>query len=215
MKKPNRLIPLKKPQQRRSRVTYDAILEATTQILIERGYAATTTNHIAKRAGISIGSLYQYFSNKEAIVVDLLQRHIVGGPAHMKSNIIQALKNQCAPAQMVKCLIEAAYDHHSDNPALHKILEEEVPQPVHIQEAIRDNENHYTEVLASWIEQQHPQQVSDVTVAARLVFYMIKSMTHWYILNQQAEIEREVFVGELTAMIVRYLFPSPVKCQSI
>ena len=213
MKKSNRLIPLKEPQQRRSRVTYDAILEATTQILIERGYAATTTNHIAKRAGISIGSLYQYFPNKEAIAVELLQRHIVGGPAYMESNIIHSLKNQIAPVEMVKCFIEAACDHHADNSALHKVLEEEVPHPVHIRETIRCNENHYTEVLARWIKKQRPQQVSDITVAARLVFYMIKAMTHWYILNQQTEIERNIFVDELTSIIMRYLFPSPAKCQ--
>lgn len=213
MKKSNRLIPLKSPQQRRSRATYDAILDATTQLLTERGYAATTTNHIAKRAGVSIGSLYQYFPNKEAIAVDLMQRHIVGGPAYMESNIIHSLKNRRTPAEIVKCFIEAACDHHTDNIALHKVLEEEVPQPEHIREAIRRNENHYTEVLASWIEEQRPQQVPNITVAARLVFNMIKTMTHWYILNQQAEIERKVFVDELTAIIIRYLFPSTAKCQ--
>lgn len=208
MTKTKRLIPLKEPRQRRSRVTYDAILEATTQLLIERGYAATTTNHIAERAGISIGSLYQYFPNKEAIAVELLQRHIVGGPVHMESQITHSMENLHNPAEIVKCFIEAAYDYHADNPALHKVLEEEVPHPSHIREAIRRNEDLYAEVLANWIAQQGPQQVSNLSVAARLVLFMIKTMTHWYILNQQAEIEREVFVDELTAIVLRYLFPS-------
>ncbi len=84
MKKPDRLIPRKEPQQRRSRVTYDAILEAAAQILIERGYAATTTNHIARRAGISIGSLYQYFPSKEAIAVYLV-------PARLENIFVNAL----------------------------------------------------------------------------------------------------------------------------
>lgn len=208
MTKSKRLIPLKEPRQRRSKVTYDAILEATTQLLIERGYAATTTNHIAERAGISIGSLYQYFPNKEAIAVELLQRHIVNGPSYMASQVAQSMKNLCAPVEIVKCAIEAACDHHTENPALHKVLEEEVPHPAHIREAIRRNEDLYAEVLANWIEQQGPQQVSNLNVAARLVFFMIKTMTHWYILNQPAEIEREVFVDELSAIVLRYLFPS-------
>jgi len=207
MKKPKRLIPLREPRQKRSRITCDAILEAATQLLIERGYAATTTNHIAKRAGISIGSLYQYFPNKEAIAVALLQRHIVGGPVYMESRIIHAMKNLRDPAQIVKCFIEAACDHHTDNPALHKVLEEEVPHPAHIREAIQCNENRYAEALANWIEQQGPQPVSNLNVKARLVFFMIKAMTHWYILYQQTEIEREVFVDELTAIVMRYLFP--------
>ena len=211
MTKSKRLIPLREPRQRRSKVTYDAIIEATTQLLIKRGYAATTTNHIAERAGISIGSLYQYFPNKEAIAVELLQRHIVSGPSYMESQITHSMKNLSKPAETVKCAIEAACDHHTDNPTLHKVLEEEVPHPTHIREAVQRNENLYIEVLANWIEQQRPQHVSNTIVAARLVFFMIKTMTHWYILYQQAEIKREVFVNELTAIVMRYLFPSPTK----
>jgi AcrR family transcriptional regulator len=208
MTKPKPLIPLKEPRQRRSKVTYDAILEATTQLLIEKGYAATTTNHIAERAGISIGSLYQYFPNKEAIAVELLQRHIVSGPVYMESKITHAMKDLRDPVKIVKALIQAACDHHADNPTLHKVLEEEVPHPPHIREAIRHNEDLFTEALANLIEQQRPQQVSNLTVAARLVFVLIKTMSHWYILYQQAEIERDVFVDEMTAIVIRYLLPS-------
>lgn len=211
MTKPKRFIPLKAPLQRRSKVTYDAIIEATTQLLTEKGYAATTTNHIAERAGVSIGSLYQYFPNKEAIAVELLQRHIVNGPSYMASQVAQSMKNLCAPAEIVKCAIEAACDYHAENPALHKVLEEEVPHPQHIRDAITLNENFYIEAVANWIEQQRPQQVSNPTVAARMVFFMVKSLTHWYILYQQAAIEREVFVDELTAIVMRYLFPCYLK----
>lgn len=209
MTRSKRLTPLREPRQRRSKVTCDAIIEAATQLLMEKGYAATTTNHIAKRAGISIGSLYQYFPNKEAIAVELLQRHIVNGPSYMASRVALSMKNLCAPAEIVKCAIEAACDHHTENPALHKVLEEEVPHPAHIREAVRRNEDLYVEALTNWIEQQLPHQVSNPAVAARMVFFMIKSMTHWYILYQLAAIEREVFVDELTVIVMRYVFPSP------
>ena len=208
MKKPKPLTPLRAPCQRRSKVTYDAIIEATTQLLIEKGYAATTTNHIAERAGVSIGSLYQYFPNKEAIAVEVLQRHIVNGPSYMASQVVPSMKNLSAPAEIVKCAIEAACDYHAENPALHKVLEEEVPHPTHVREAIKRNEDLYVDAIANWIEQQRSQQLSSPSVAARLVFYMIKTMTHWYILYQQAEIKREVFVDELTAIVMRYLFPT-------
>jgi AcrR family transcriptional regulator len=215
MTKGKRLLPLRQPRQRRSTVTYDAILEATTQILIEKGYAATTTNHIAERAGISIGSLYQYFPNKEAIAVELLQRHIVSGPAYMETQLTHFMEYHHNPAKLVKALIEAACDHHADNPTLHKVLEEEVPHPAHIRAAIQRNENLFTEAITNWIKQRYPQQMSNLSVAARLVFVLIKTMTHWYIICQQVEIEREVFVDELTTMVMRYLFPSPQKKSSI
>jgi AcrR family transcriptional regulator len=65
----------KKPQQERARVTVAAILEAAGQLLVQKGFAGSSTNAIAKRAGVSIGSLYQYFPNKESIFLALLEGH--------------------------------------------------------------------------------------------------------------------------------------------
>ncbi len=58
----------KRPVQRRAQVTVDAIIEAASQLLVTAPYETVTTNRIAERAGVGIGSLYQYFPNKEAIV---------------------------------------------------------------------------------------------------------------------------------------------------
>ena len=68
--------PRKLPQQDRSRVTVQAILEATTHILTEEGYEKANTNRIAERAGVSIGSLYQYFPNKESLLTALIEQHV-------------------------------------------------------------------------------------------------------------------------------------------
>lgn len=56
------------PRQARSRATVDAIVDATAEVLASRGYAGTSTNHIADAAGVSIGSYYQYFADKDAAV---------------------------------------------------------------------------------------------------------------------------------------------------
>lgn len=64
----------KKPRQQRSRETVDILLDATASCLVTRGLAGTTTNHIAEIAGVSVGSLYQYFDDKEALVDALLDR---------------------------------------------------------------------------------------------------------------------------------------------
>ncbi|WP_054569520.1 TetR/AcrR family transcriptional regulator [Frankia sp. R43] len=66
----------KRPAQERSRRTVEAILEAAAQLLATKGYRATTTNHVAERAGVSIGSLYQYFPNKDALVAALVEEHL-------------------------------------------------------------------------------------------------------------------------------------------
>jgi AcrR family transcriptional regulator len=67
--------PRKRPQQERSRIAVEAILEATTRILTEEGYEKANTNRIAERAGVSIGSLYQYFPNKESLMTALMVQH--------------------------------------------------------------------------------------------------------------------------------------------
>jgi AcrR family transcriptional regulator len=68
------LAPKKRPVQQRSRDTFDALVEACTGLLVERGYARTTTNHIAERAGVNVASLYEYFPGKDAIVAEVAAR---------------------------------------------------------------------------------------------------------------------------------------------
>lgn len=66
--------PKKRPAQERSQATFDAVVEACTWLLPRRGYAGTTTNHIARRAGVNIASLYEYFPGKDAIVAQVAER---------------------------------------------------------------------------------------------------------------------------------------------
>lgn len=68
------LMPKKRPSQRRSKETFDALVDACARLLAERGYAKTTTNHVAERAGVGIASLYEYFPGKDAIVAQAAER---------------------------------------------------------------------------------------------------------------------------------------------
>ncbi len=68
--------PRKKPAQRRARVTVDALVEATARILAAEGPDAVNTNRIAEVAGVSVGSLYQYFPNKAALVAAVIEREL-------------------------------------------------------------------------------------------------------------------------------------------
>lgn len=74
-----RLTPRRKPRQVRAELTRERILNSAAHVFAEYGYAAGTTNRIAEHAHMSIGSLYQYFPNKDAILAELLVRHIDRG----------------------------------------------------------------------------------------------------------------------------------------
>ena len=67
--------PRKQAAQARSRATVDALIEATARILVKEGFDKASTNRIAAKAGVSVGSLYQYFPSKEALVVAVMERH--------------------------------------------------------------------------------------------------------------------------------------------
>ncbi|HWF75711.1 MAG TPA: helix-turn-helix domain-containing protein [Caulobacteraceae bacterium] len=84
----------RRPRQARSQATWEAILEAASQILERRGLAALNTNAVAERAGVSIGTLYQYFADKRAILVAAAQRELAADPAgdsHRRRALIEAL----------------------------------------------------------------------------------------------------------------------------
>ena len=76
MQRQVRTTPRKRPRQARSRATVDSVLEATARVLVKRGFDGLTTNLVAEAAGVSIGSLYQYFPNKAALVGALIEKHV-------------------------------------------------------------------------------------------------------------------------------------------
>lgn len=78
----------KMPKQERSKMLYESILEAATRVFEDADYNGSTTNKIAEKAGVSIGSLYQYFPNKDALVFALFDRYI----EHRVRNFEEAYK---------------------------------------------------------------------------------------------------------------------------
>src|SRR5437763_1348519 len=104
-----RTAPRKLPQQTRSQNMVETILEATARLLVRDGYEATNTNRIAETAGISVGSLYQYFPNKEALITALINRHVDAMWEVFESKIAQLFEAPIAVAarEIIRMEIEA------------------------------------------------------------------------------------------------------------
>ncbi len=113
------------PRQQRSRVLVDAIIDAATRVLSDRGWADFTTNEVASVAGVSVGSLYQYFADKLELVEMIRQRHLDALLAAL-SNSTQAHPLATLDDRVTQ-LIDGVVAVHSVNRALHRILLEEVP----------------------------------------------------------------------------------------
>lgn len=113
--------PRKIPRQARSQETVEAILEATARILEEKGVEAANTNKIAARAGVSVGSLYQYFPGKEAIFAELVR----AGEAAVAENVARliAATHGQSLARRLDALIAAAIAQQFDRPRLARMLD--------------------------------------------------------------------------------------------
>src|ERR1051326_7166272 len=126
MQRQTRTTPRKRPRQARSRETVDTILEATARVLVAKGYDNLSTNAVATAAGVSIGSLYQYFPNKEALVLALIERHM----EQMNAAILAELARVATlpMAEAARCVIELTIRAHAVEPELHRVLTEQVPR---------------------------------------------------------------------------------------
>jgi len=101
---PTSLKPRKKPVQTRSTATVDAIVEATIRILRRDGWAACTTTRIATLAGVSVGSLYQYFPNRNAIAVEIVRQRT---RTYLTAVIAADLSGAVSPEEAVDAAIAA------------------------------------------------------------------------------------------------------------
>ena len=107
------LAPRKLPRQSRAQSTVEAILEAATQVLTQGGLAAFNTNAIAQRAGVSIGSLYQYFPGKDAVMAELIARQHRRQIASILA--LLDLPTDLPLEQRVQQWVRAVMQHHFDN----------------------------------------------------------------------------------------------------
>ena len=111
----------KRPIQQRSRATMEAVLEAAAQVLEAGGLAGFNTNAVAARAGVSIGSLYQYFSGKDAVMAALIRREASRFEAAL-AEVLAAVSDRPLD-EAVAALVEVAVAHQTAQPNLARILD--------------------------------------------------------------------------------------------
>jgi AcrR family transcriptional regulator len=117
---PAALKPRKRPQQRRATVTLEAIFEATIQLLVKEGIARLTTTRVAERAGVSVGTMYQYFPHKQALIY-AVNEHYLDALAERIETTCRNHHGRTA-ADMVEALIEAYWQAKTERPDVTRAL---------------------------------------------------------------------------------------------
>lgn len=195
--------PRKQPRQARSRATVEAILEATARVLVADGYEAATTNRIAEIAGVSVGSLYQYFPRKEALVAALVERHVREMLDLLGRALVEAARVPIAVA--APRLVRAMIDAHRIDPELHRVLAEQLPQVATLDE-VRHVNRTAQGMLSTYLEQRSDElRAIEPDLAAFLIVQAVESITHAAVIEQPDMLERDQLVDEIAELVVRYL----------
>ena len=181
----------------------DALVEATARVLVEDGFDRASTNRIAKVAGVSIGSLYQYFPNKEALVVAVVDRHM-DEVASLVHNLAVDLED--APVeQAVRSTIQGLAAIHRVNPALHMAMVRQADHLAHPRlQKIRAG---MQAVIAQWLERRRDDVLPRNFQAASFVLNVaVRAVEHE--IQLAPEQDPDIVIEELTSMVLRYLDPA-------
>lgn len=169
------VLPRKSPRQSRSHATVEAILEASARIFEKEG-AAGTTNRVAEVAGVSVGSLYQYFSDKAALITALHERHV----EEVAAATLRVLEDEVSPVaqETVSSLIGELLAIHHARPNLQRLLHTQAPHLAHGELDSRAKQS-LARFLCSWLRELAPRRTEqEVAVAARTVMTMGECLVH-------------------------------------
>ena len=198
--------PRKSASQERSRSTVDTLLEATARVLIKEGYDKASTNRIAEVAGVSIGSLYQYFPGKEALVAAVIDRHTQEISEVTRKALVRAAALPIEAA--AREFISVAIDAHRVNPKLHGVLAEQIPRVGRL-ENIEANVRDGYALVRGYLEAHRDEiDVADLDLAAFVVVTVVEALTHAAVLRRPDILTDEKarqFVDDVTRLVVRYL----------
>ena len=197
--------PRKSASQKRSRATVDALLQATARILVREGFDKASTNRIAEVAGVSVGSLYQYFPSKEALVAAVINRH--------NQEVMRAVQGELAESvefpieQAVRKIVAVAVKAHRIDPKLHRVLAEQIPRVGRLENVATFNRQNYA-LFAGYLE-RHRDEIRpvDLELAAFVCVTSIEALTHTAVVHQKmiSDAAMEALVQEATRLVVGYL----------
>ncbi|MFM7535031.1 MAG: TetR/AcrR family transcriptional regulator [Acidimicrobiales bacterium] len=174
--------PRKSPRQERSRRTVERILDAAARIFHEQGYAGATTNDIADEAEVSVGSLYQYFPNKDALLVALTKRHIESATTGL-ADLLSGLSSEAGVDVILRSVVDFLVDQHELD-ELHLLVMHRAPRTHEINLELERTRSQLVDLTSQLLTSRidDPQRRA---LIARMVVATIDASVHDVILRQQ------------------------------
>jgi len=205
-----RLEPRRKPRQARSQATVEVILAAAARVFARAGYAATTTNHVAAKAGVSIGSLYEYFPSKDAILVALVERHLDEAERELAAVLAALDRDARTLEQAIALLVRTMVELHAHDPGLHRVLFEEAPLPARLRQRVATLEGAMASEVARLLG-RHGFAPADARTAAAMAVQVAEGLTHRLVVHDggapgaASRTAAEAYVREIGLLLLGYL----------
>ena len=185
----------------------ETLLDATARVLVREGYDRASTNRIAAVAGVSVGSLYQYFPNKEALVAALVARHNRETLQLVRDALKKVTSSDLKTA--MRELVKAAVDAHLVDPALHRIFAEQVPRMGQLAK-IEALQREAFLLFRTYLEERRDQiSVRDLDVTTSICVTTVEALTHEFVINKPDALAGDCdrFIDEVTRLLMGYLMP--------
>lgn len=192
----------RRPRQRRARQTVEAVLDAVARVLKREGVKAVTTNRIAEVAGVSIGSVYQYFPDKRAIFIALHQRHVEQIDRLVETKLVENATSSLE--KLIRAMVEAMIDAHTPDPELYELMLTEVP---HRAEGTRDFavRVHGAFRLAISARAHELRNGRNLDKVVFVVTHMVELLSHGAVLRRPARLSLADAKEEVIRAVLAYL----------
>lgn len=196
--------PVRRARQSRSKATVSAIVDASARILAESGWPALNTNAIARRAGVSVGSVYEYFPDKQAILAVIVDRHLAGAEA-LLSEAASRVANRASADDVVRALVSGYIELHRNDPRLHRTLSSEVP----ISPAQRTRIALLRSRIVALVAGSLSESGADAKLKATLLVDTADSLAHrWLVDEVGLPVPADIMTAEAAKMLMGYLHSS-------
>lgn len=194
----------RRPSQERAAVTVEAILQAAAELFCSIGYDRASTNRIAERAGVSIGSLYQYFANKEATLAALLEDHQRAVHAVVDEGLHVLADPEVDLRRGLETFMMRLVDLHSTDPELNRVLTEEVPHLSHAS-ANDDEFELYSARVVELLRRRPVITRPNLKLAAAIVVTTVEAVTRRLAHGSASKMNTRAVVHETAVMLAEYL----------
>lgn len=199
---------VRRPQQARSRRTRERVLEAAVTCFEQTGYDGTTTAAIASRAGIAVGTLYGYFRDKRAILLELIDRTTNEIADYVVKGLDPESWQETDPRENTRTLIDAIFHTRSFNPGMQRIVWERFFKDAEVRAAMEAIERRVQGALMELLGRLKSQgrvRVDDVETASILIHLCVEWTSNRLMLGED-ETRIDAAVDACSDMISRFLF---------